>query len=318
MARHDKVSPEGDARIKELLLAGHSCALVARITGVNEKGVASRRAELKRIGAKFPMCECGRSVSHAGRCSFRVKRYLATPDTSYGRGRVPRVTHNDCKAWDSHRRRIAAVPVPCAESSAIDLLRFVEKIIPKKVLPDIRDDLIQDILVAILSGELKTDAIAGALPMYVRKLYAMFPTLGGPVSLSSIVHDHQYVFGGGEVTLLETIPDDHLRADELLEMAEEDDPDDSIEYISNLHALELGSGMGTFRKRNRGREETEENTEFERKPVVAQAARSPQDRAVLGANASNLKLNPDHARGRLASAPLKTEISNPISHRSAA
>lgn len=301
MAKHDKISPEGDARIKELLLAGHSMSLVARITGVDPRSVGTRRAELKRSGAQFPKCQCGRSVSHTGMCSHRHKKWRDVPQTNFARGQTPRVTYYDSDAWDGHRRRIAAVPLPSPQSSGEELVRFVEKIIPKSSLPEIRDDLVQDILVALLSGTLKADAIAGALPKFARDLYAQFPTLGGAISLDDIVSSASTsVFERKKITVADFVADDRPSPEQQLLENDEDDFDETVEYVSNLQAMESGWHGGFVRRPQK----TDEDSEFERKPVVAQAARSTNISGI-GSRRFRLKLNPDHARDEVAHVPLK-------------
>lgn len=250
MARHDAISQEGDSKIKELLLAGYSQSLVARITGVHERSVGTRRAELKRAGAEFPKCGCGRSVSHTGRCSHRVKTFRETPPTTFSRGRTERVLNLGTDAHGPHQRRIARLLPPPTNCSPAQMVAFVEKAIPEKCHPGIRNDLVQDVLVAILAGEIKMDGIGAALPRFIRSLYELFPAVGGPISLDD------FSVGGGnrpyerKRTLAEIVPDESLGPADLFELSfEEEDDDGTLEYISNLHALEIGGGAGRFQKR---------------------------------------------------------------------
>lgn len=246
MARHDKISPDGDARIKELLLSGYTQSLVARMTGVDPKSVATRRAELKRSGAVFPECACGRSVSHTGTCAHRVKRQREQPDVTFERGRVTRVTQYDSIAWDSHHRRIGKLDVPQSNCSPIEMVDFVNQVVPKSFNPHIRDDLCQDILVAIVAGELKLENIGGALQKFTRDLYRLFPTLEAPKSLDQRLYSGDEA---GEVTRAEFVADDSPLADAVMIEAEEE-PDEFLEYISNLHAIEIGGrGIGQFNRR---------------------------------------------------------------------
>lgn len=243
MARRDKISPDGDAKIKQLLLDGYTQALVARITGVDPKSVAVRRAELKRSGAVFPMCGCGRSVSHTGTCAHRVKRQRTQPDTTFQRGTTPRVTQYDSVAWDGHRRRIGRIAIPSSACSPSELVAFVESVVPKSFNPHIRDDLCQNILVAVVAGELKIDAIAGALQQFTRDLYQQFPLLDAPISLDQAVH----VSDATSHTVADTVADDRPLADEML-IQDETEDDELLEYVSNLHGMQSGCVSG-FKRR---------------------------------------------------------------------
>lgn len=234
MARHDKISPEGDQKIKELLLLGHSQSIVARATGVHERSVRTRRAELVANGAVFPQCECGRSVSHRGSCSFKTAKYRAP----VARNPVRRVTLRTADSWGVHNRRISQIKVPPPNCSARDLIAFVERAIPPKMHPHIREDLVQDVLVAIIAGDLDTHSLGGSLPAFIRRIYEQFPIYNAPISLTD--------FEADERPLEETIPDDGLSPEDEILLAE-----DEAEYISNLHAIETMDGVGYFRRRGR-------------------------------------------------------------------
>jgi hypothetical protein len=136
-----------------------------------------------------------------------------------------------------------------ADCDPLELVAFVESIVPKSFNPHIRDDLLQDILVAVVSGELKVEQIAGSLQKYARDLYRMFPVLDGPQSMDTPIPAPN---GEGRQTVSDTVADEGLLADAIMIEAE-DDPDEFSEYISNLHALEIGSGVGRFTGRSKER-----------------------------------------------------------------
>lgn len=83
-----------------------------------------------------------------------------------------------------------------------DLLLAVDRLVPKGLNPDTRADVCQDMLVAVLSGEVTLDNLAGERPKYMKQFFKMFPTKYGHLSL-----DMPLSFGGDEMnkTLAETI-----------------------------------------------------------------------------------------------------------------
>ena len=64
-----------------------------------------------------------------------------------------------------------------------ELLMLVNNAAPKHVPEQMRADLCQDMIVAILSGEMDKTELEGSVKEYTKKIYQMFPTRYGPLSL---------------------------------------------------------------------------------------------------------------------------------------
>lgn len=72
-----------------------------------------------------------------------------------------------------------------------DLLLAVDRMVPKGLNPDTRADICQDMLVAVLSGEVSLDNLAGERPKYMKQFWKMFPAKYGHLSL-----DAPLMYGG--------------------------------------------------------------------------------------------------------------------------
>lgn len=171
MARHDCISPDCEAEIERLLLAGAATEAVSRKLGISISSVQIRRRKLVRARADFAKCACGKGNGHRGVCSFRFKRNTALPDRPRGMA-LPRI--NKHPTYDTHRRRAKLVALPQTDNPA-DLMRFVEMIVPLSYPHDIREDVRQDMLVDLLCGSLHAVDAATKLPVYVRKAFELSP-----------------------------------------------------------------------------------------------------------------------------------------------
>lgn len=83
-----------------------------------------------------------------------------------------------------------------------ELLLAVDRLVPKGLNPDTRADVCQDMLVAVLSGDVSLDNLAGERPKYMKQFFKMFPAKYGHLSL-----DAPLIYGGDitDMTLGETI-----------------------------------------------------------------------------------------------------------------
>lgn len=76
------------------------------------------------------------------------------------------------------------IPTGTAEEmEGVDLLRAVEAAVPRGIPFQIRDDLCQDLVVALLTGEVTLGNITDALPSFVKKTFKQYPMKYGPLSL---------------------------------------------------------------------------------------------------------------------------------------
>lgn len=82
-----------------------------------------------------------------------------------------------------------------------ELLLAVERLVPKAIPSDVRADICQDILVAILTGEQSLENIKDATPQFVKRLYREMPSRYGHLSLETPM----FYSDGKSRTLGETI-----------------------------------------------------------------------------------------------------------------
>lgn len=87
------------------------------------------------------------------------------------------------------------------EVKAPDLLTSVHNAVPITIPEEIRNDLCQDLLVGILSGELLLSDIPKRLGEYTQHVFAQYPMKYGPLSLDAPVRE------GDERTLGEMLED---------------------------------------------------------------------------------------------------------------
>jgi hypothetical protein len=66
-----------------------------------------------------------------------------------------------------------------------ELLNLVNGAVPKSLPEQVRADICQDLIVAILSGEMEKIELQGNVKEYTRKVFKMFPTKYGPLSLDA-------------------------------------------------------------------------------------------------------------------------------------
>lgn len=82
-----------------------------------------------------------------------------------------------------------------------DLLLAVDRLVPKNISADSRADICQDMIVAILLGEISLDNLRDSTPQFVKRIYQQMPSKYGHLSLDAPLI---YSDGTGK-TLAETI-----------------------------------------------------------------------------------------------------------------
>lgn len=113
------------------------------------------------------------------------------------------------KKWRMPEARSHEVPYPFvrnAQTKEHELLMAVHKMIPRGVSHHIRGDLCQDMLVAVLSGELKLENVPDHIAAFRKQANKFNPERGGIVSIDA------HICGLDDVTLLDRITDDHEHA----------------------------------------------------------------------------------------------------------
>lgn len=81
------------------------------------------------------------------------------------------------------------------ETDGLDILRLVDEVVPKTIPQQVREDLCQDLVVAILMGEQAIENIQDALPQFTRKAFKMNPSKYGGVSMEMEVAEGLTVGG---------------------------------------------------------------------------------------------------------------------------
>lgn len=144
MARHDVISKETERQIYSLLLDGWSMASVAKACGVSAKSVQVRKSELVRRGTNFGLCDCGRSRSHKGTCVSRVRRFRSggPPHRVLERQRTK-------SPYAAHLTLLRSAVFPRSRES---IAAYCEKVVPRTLPTDVRDDCRQELALRILSG----------------------------------------------------------------------------------------------------------------------------------------------------------------------
>jgi hypothetical protein len=82
-----------------------------------------------------------------------------------------------------------------------DLLKKVNAAVPKGLSPDLRADICQDLIVGILCGDFSEDDLALPAKEMTRRIYKMFPTKYGPVSLDATL-------GSSDLRIIDTLTDE--------------------------------------------------------------------------------------------------------------
>lgn len=185
-------------RLEALFAAGFTIRQAARKANVN-------RQTAQRYQAKGPifLCPCGKPKTHKGWCKIRVAK---SPNRQkflerFASGGIKRSTR---KRWQreqvdanttvelllSLRRdraiRLSQLRATRAQSiSASEMIERVLNSLPTSLPQDVRDEIKQDLFVAILEGSVDFVQIKAAIPEYIRRYYAMYPSKFGPLSLDA-------------------------------------------------------------------------------------------------------------------------------------
>jgi hypothetical protein len=106
-------------------------------------------------------------------------------------------------ATDARLRLRAEIIKPAKPSiirvASLDLLDRINAVVPRGLPKDQRDDIISDMVEAVLSGRVKLNAIAQSVGQFVRTSYRMDHNKFGPLSLD------MPAFKEGETPLIETV-----------------------------------------------------------------------------------------------------------------
>lgn len=170
---------------------GLSICAVSRLSGCC---VATVRRYIRLRGGKRGKCGCGDDPSHQGWCWYRYKQsperqaFIATWEP-IARGPAPR----PIPAWPFERT-----------SLEVDLVAAVNEAVPKWMFPDERDEVCQDLCVAVITGEIALDEVGASVKQFHAAVRRRYPTSHGPASLTQRTRRLSH---GGAWTLLDVLAD---------------------------------------------------------------------------------------------------------------
>lgn len=149
------------ALLLEALGRGESLRAAAKVAGC-AKNTAARYIRLYGRGSN---CPCGAKSGHNGWCTYR---YLQSP--------ARQAFVKRCKAvsrWRFTPGRPATDP----------LVEQIKAVLPDWMPRQVRDEVIQDIALAVLSGEVSAENMAAEVKRFTSAVFKQYPTKFGPRSL---------------------------------------------------------------------------------------------------------------------------------------
>ena len=178
--------------IKKLVAAGFSIRAIRERTGISTKAIQKYRRAL--LAEKPMTCTCDRPLGHNGVCR---QRYGKTPRRRAYIERVRRQTPVQPPS--------AATPrwpfIPPGHPLRLPLLDAIDRAVPHAMPEHIRDDVCQELALAVLAGEIPEGDIRVHVGSILKRVYALIPMPYGTRSLDMPL-------GGKRLTLSETIASD--------------------------------------------------------------------------------------------------------------
>lgn len=104
-------------------------------------------------------------------------------------GVAPHITRGH-RAKRRNKRRSIAIPAfwpyVSSDTSVVDeSILAVHEALPLSLPPDVREDVAQDILVALLEGKFDMGEILDKMPFFIKAHFRLFPKQFGPLSLDA-------------------------------------------------------------------------------------------------------------------------------------
>jgi|HubBroStandDraft_2_1064218.scaffolds.fasta_scaffold00132_42 hypothetical protein len=200
----NKISQEKVEKLQALFAAGFTLRQAAKRAGVS-------RHTAQRYAREMPpmLCPCGQPSSHQGWCTIRVgrsenrQRFLARFASGGIKPSTKRRWHRQASAEvlivdllieirNNRAARLASLRASRAQNiSASELIERVLRSLPQQLTPEAREEIRQDLFVAVLEGKVDFQQIKAAVPEYVRRFYSLNGTKFGPLSLDEINRDER-------------------------------------------------------------------------------------------------------------------------------
>jgi len=164
----------------EAFRAGGSIRKVAKTVGICERTSLMWRQSVPDL--QFVNCQCGKNARHQGWCHFRFiqsdsrqdwhKKWCARHAGS-GKPRPPK----------NPRYTYVYPYIVGSATEEHELLLLVNNAVSKQLPPEIRSDICQDILVALLAGDIGIDDLQKAVKDYTKRFWKEFGRKFGALSL---------------------------------------------------------------------------------------------------------------------------------------
>lgn len=169
-------------QVRLALLGGSSIREVVRVTGIARATVRRVQRDLVHVQKITPKCQCGRNAGHQGWCHAR---YLTSPARQAAVSRLPkdkawnaarradvaaRRANRPKRQWNSARgnlplRRYPYIADPCFLDA---MTEYVHSAISARIPDQFRADVCQDVICAILAGELPISELKSAAAKFLR------------------------------------------------------------------------------------------------------------------------------------------------------
>lgn len=199
-------SAEEIAQIKRLVLLGNGIRSVRIQTGAASATIQYYRKELifeAAFQGKDILCKCGKKIGHRGWCSPKLERSpkrIEFLKKWHRSGGINAILKHRCapaiiRTWKEPEIYVR---------SKHDLEVVVAKHIPSFVPHLLREDLSQDLLVAILSGEETIENLPNVVLDYVKRARKILPDRWKTISLDATVP------GTDGLRLIDTIPAEEI------------------------------------------------------------------------------------------------------------
>lgn len=177
----------------DLIERGYSNRAVARLLHLQPK-TARRYREIilaaPNLNIAAPMCQCGKPAQHKGWCPWRVSQSPA----KY-------LWYQRCAEQSAKTRaiRLASVTERCLDPLLVwpylrdlshpefRLLRLVNDSVPRTLPEHVRADVCQEILTAVISGEISDHDVPAYVPTFTKRVWSQQSNRFRERSLDSLV-----------------------------------------------------------------------------------------------------------------------------------
>jgi hypothetical protein len=151
-------------KIGALVLEGRSLRHIEKTLGIAKRTVARYRLRVIDAALTVIKCRCGEPIGHKGWCSARFiespKRQTFVKDY-WERYRIANPRRRKMPAVPrSPLMRYPYLPMAGTRAAGADLLQIVNDAVPRYIAEDVRADICQELLLAIVAGEFSVDEVS--------------------------------------------------------------------------------------------------------------------------------------------------------------